>query len=162
MTVPAARSRLNLAWLDLQEWGLARLAALAARMRPRPALAANLSIGLRGEQAALFHLRRLGYTIVAQRWTSAKARGDVDLIGWDGEWLCFVEVKTRTARDLSPAESAVDGDKRRTLRGLARAYLRAFPETNRRRIRARFDVVSVYLLENGAEFEVFSGAFPWR
>ena len=132
------------------------------RYRLGPAIAANLATGLRGEQAALFHLRRLGYTMVARRWTSAKMRGDVDLIGWDGEWLCFIEVKTRTARDLSPAESAIDRDKQRVLRGLARAYLRAFPEERRRRIPVRFDAVSVYLLEGGTEFEVFQGAFLWR
>ncbi len=133
---------------------------LTDAVRPVRSVVTHLETGLRGERAALFHLRRLGYTIVASRWTSAKMRGDVDLIGWDGDWLCFIEVKTRTARDLNPAESAVDRDKERMLRGLARAYLRAFPEEKRRLIPVRFDVVSVYLLAGGTEFEVFQGAFP--
>ncbi len=150
------------AWLDLEEWGLGRMDRLAERTRRGPGMPPHLATGLRGERAALFHLRRQGYTIVARRWTSAKMRGDVDLIGWDGDWLCFVEVKARTARDLSPAESAVDRDKQRMVRGLARAYLRAFPEETRRQIPVRFDVVSVYLLEKGAEFEVFQGAFQWQ
>jgi putative endonuclease len=89
-------------------------------------------------------------------------RGDVDLIGWDGDCLCFVEVKTRTKRDLSPAESAVDEDKRNMLRGLARAYLRTFPESERRSIPVRFDVVSVYSIGGANEFEVFERAFGWR
>jgi len=63
---------------------------------------------VRGEEEALFHLRRQGYTIVARRWMSPKARGDVDLIG-GGEWLCFIELKARTGRDRVPAEFAVDG-----------------------------------------------------
>jgi putative endonuclease len=100
--------------------------------------------------------------VVARRWTSARVRGDVDLIGWDGEWLCFVEVKTRTARDLTPAETAVDENKRRMVRGLAGAYLRTFPESERRSIPVRFDVVSVYLIDGTAEFEVFKGAFGWQ
>ena len=150
-------SKIAGAWLDLQERGLERMDALARRRRRGPA---HLATGLRVERAALFHLRRLGYTVVARRWTSAKMRGDVDLIAWDGECLCFVEVKTRTARDMSPAESAVDRDKQRIVRGLARAYLKAFPEEKRRLIPVRFDVVAVYLLESGAEFEVFRGAFP--
>ncbi len=132
---------------------------MAARVRRGPPLAANLATGLRGERAALFHLRRLNYTIVATRWTSAKMRGDVDLIGWDGDWLCFIEVKTRSVRDLNPAESAVDRDKERMLRGLARTYLRAFPEEKRRIVPVRFDVVSVYLLKGGTDFEIFQGAF---
>ncbi|NYF78224.1 YraN family protein [Granulicella arctica] len=154
--------RLGSSWIDVQEWCLGWVDWVAARTLRGAGVAPHLATGLRGERSALFHLRRLGYTVVAQRWTSAKMRGDVDLIGWDGEWLCFVEVKTRTARDMSPAESAVDGDKQRMVRGLARAYLRAFPEENRRRIPVRFDVVSVYLLESGAEFEVFRGAFQWQ
>ncbi len=143
-------------WLDLQEWGLDRLTSFG-KQGP-----AHLQTGLRGEQAALFHLRRLGYTVVAQRWTSPKMRGDVDLIGWHDDYLCFIEVKTRTARDLAPAESAVDADKQRVLHGLARAYLKAFPKETRRRIPVRFDVVSIYLLDTGNEFEVFPGAFGWR
>jgi len=156
----STRASIGAGWIGLQEWGLRRLDSLAARRGP--AVAPHLATGLRGERAALFHLRRLGYTIVARRWASAKMRGDVDLIGWEGDWLCFVEVKTRTVRDMTPAESAVDKDKQEMLRRLARAYLRAFPEEKRRQIPVRFDVVSVYLLESGAEFEVFRGAFQWR
>ena len=149
-------------WINVQEWSLERLDALAEKVRPGQGTAVHLQIGLRGERAALFHLRRQGYTVVARRWTSAKMRGDVDLIGWDGDWLCFIEVKTRTSRDFSPAESAVDRDKQRMVRGLARVYLRTFPEEKRRKIPVRFDIVSVYLLKSGTEFEVFQGAYAWR
>jgi putative endonuclease len=103
----------------------------------------------------------LGYTVVARRWKSAKLWGDVDLIGWDGEWLCFVEVKTRSGRDAMPAEAAVDREKREMLRRMARAYLRVFPEKLRAEVPVRFDVVSVYLLPTGVEFELYRGAFGW-
>jgi putative endonuclease len=146
-------------WIDAQEWALGRLELLSAGRGPA---AAHLEVGLRGERAALFELQRRGYIVVARRWTSTRMRGDVDLIAWEGDRLCFVEVKTRTARDMSPAESAVDEDKRRMLRGLARAYLRAFPEAERKTIAVRFDVVSVYLIGETAEFEVFPAAFALR
>ena len=149
-------------WLNAQEWVLGRMDILAARVRPslcRAAMAPHLATGLRGERAALFELRRRGYTIVARRWASAKARGDIDLIAWDGGWLCFVEVKTRTARDMTPAQSAVDDDKRETLRRLARIYLHTFPESERRTIPVRFDVISVYCLDGRYEFDLFRGAF---
>jgi putative endonuclease len=48
------------------------------------------------------------------------------------------------------------------VRGLARAYLRTFPASERRSIPVRFDVVSVYLIDGAAEFEIFKGAFAWR
>ena len=125
------------------------------------AIPPHLRTGLKGEQAALFELARRNYTVVARRWTSTRLRGDVDLIAWHGDWLCFVEVKTRSARDIRPAESAVDDQKRRILRDLARAYLRAFPEAHRKMIPVRFDVISVYLAGQTPEFDIFPGAFGW-
>ena len=135
MRCMAAVRRFGRMWIDAQEWGLVRLDRLARRGRG-PAMAPHLAVGLRGERAALFELRRRGYVVVASRWTSPKVRGDVDLIAWErnerGDWLCFIEVKTRTARDITPAESAVDEDKRGMLRRLARVYLGTFPEAERR------------------------------
>lgn len=149
--------------LDLQVWALRRMDTLNRRFRRTPSTAEHLATGLRGEREALFHLRTLGYTVVARRWKSAKLRGDVDLIGWDEDWLCFIEVKTRTGRDpLAPAESAVDADKQEMLRKMARAYLRSFPEKLRREVPVRFDIVSVYLQQATVEFDVYKGAFGWE
>ena len=147
-------------WLEAQRWILRGMDGLGARMGRRGPQ--HLKVGLQGEREALFQLRKLGYTVVARRWKTGKLRGDADLIGWDGEWLCFVEVKTRTGRDaMAPAESAVDEAKRVMLRRLARAYVKGFPEKVRREVRVRFDVVSVYLQPNGSEIEVHRGAFGW-
>lgn len=154
--------KLERLWINTQERGLHWMDRLRARIGRGQATAPHLAVGLRGELAALFELRRRGYVVVARRWTSAKMRGDLDLIAWDGDRLCFVEVKTRTTRGLNPAESAVDEDKRRMLRGLARIYLRTFPEPERKTIPVRFDVVSVYALGGATEFEIFEGAFGWR
>ncbi len=151
------------AGINLQVWALRRMDALGGRFRRRPSTAEHLATGLRGEREALFHLRSLGYTVVARRWKNAKLRGDVDLIGWDGDWLCFIEVKTRTGRDpMAPAESAVDAEKQEMLRKMARAYLRAFPEKLRREVPVRFDIVSVYLQPTEVEFDVYKGAFGWQ
>jgi putative endonuclease len=146
--------------IRLQVSVLRRMDVLRERLRLAPRTAEHLATGLHGEREALFHLRAQGYTIVARRWRTAKLRGDVDLIGWDREWLCFIEVKTRTGRDpLAPAESAVDADKQEMLRRMAGAYLRAFPEKRRREIPVRFDIVSVYLQQTGVECDVYRGAF---
>lgn len=144
-------------------WTLARLHWLERwlqRREPRELLAEHLATGWRGELAAYFHLRRQGYTIVAQGWRSHITPGDLDLVGWDGNRLCFVEVKSRTAKDWAPAESAVDHDKRRTLRRLARRYLRraGLPEAA-----ARFDVVTVYFTQGREpELTLVRGAFGWQ
>jgi putative endonuclease len=151
------------AGINLQVWALRRMDALGGRLRRTPSTAEHLATGLRGEREGLFHLRTLGYTVVARRWKNAKLRGDVDLIGWDGDWLCFIEVKTRTGRDpMAPAESAVDAEKQEMLRKMARAYLRAFPEKLRREVPVRFDIISVYLQPSTVEFDVYKGAFGWE
>lgn len=149
--------------IDLQVWALRRMDTLSRRFRRTPRTAEHLATGLRGEREALFHLRAQGYMVVARRWRSPKLRGDVDLIGWDKDWLCFVEVKTRTGRDeMSPAQSAVDGDKQEMLRRMARVYLRSFPEEIRRGVLVRFDILSVYLEQAGVEFDLYKGAFGWE
>jgi len=145
----------------VQEWGIRRLDAFAERFGRPTGLLAHLETGLRGEREAFFYLRRTGDTVVARRWGTVKVRGDVDLITWSGKTLCFVEVKTRTARDTMAAEVAVDRGKREQLRRLANVYLKAFKEPARDEIEVRFDVLSVYLLKTGVEFERLEGAFGW-
>src|SRR5512146_2314489 len=86
--------------------------------------AAHLTTGRRGEEEAYFYLRRLGYVMVARNWRSSRQRGEIDLIGWDGDVLCFIEVKSRTTRDVKPAEAAVDAAKQDELGGMAGEYLR--------------------------------------
>lgn len=130
----------------------------AAAIR-EPKRAEHLTTGARGERAAFFWLRRRGFTIVARSWRSARAPGDLDLIAWDGDELCFIEVKTRTTRAVAGAEVAVDRDKRRVLRRLARHYLRQLPK---RDVATRFDILSIYFESGKApEFEHFPDAFGW-
>ena len=143
-----------------------RLTRLAVRVLDRaakftlrpPAGAPHLETGRRGEEEAFFHLRRLGYVMVARNYGSPRHHGEVDLIGWDGDVLCFVEVKTRSSRDFIPAEAAVDADKQRDLRLVAREYLRRVAGSPA----VRFDVVSVYPQEaaGAPAVTLFKNAFP--
>jgi putative endonuclease len=140
--------------------GLDRLAPKAANVTP-----AHLHTGRRGEEDAYFYLRRRGYVMVARNFRTARHRGEIDLIGWDTkdkeDVLCFIEVKTRTTRDVKPAQAAVDRKKRRDVGRVIRDYLRSlphrqFPETPQ----WRFDVVTVYY-EGGSKlptFEIFQNA----
>ena len=119
---------------------------------------AHQRTGRRGEEDAYFYLRKRGYVMVARNYRSPRRRGEIDLVAWDREVLCFIEVKTRTSREVKPAEAAVDREKRRELSGMAREYLRGIPES----VPWRFDVVSVYYdrFPAGMEIELFKNAFP--
>ena len=121
---------------------------LPADPRPR-----HQRTGTQGEEDAYFHLRKLGYVMVERNFRSSRSRGEIDLIGWDADVLCFIEVKTRTTLDVKTAEAAVDRHKRREVAQVARQYLRRLPPS----CQWRFDIVSVYYggLKSRPEIEVF-------
>ena len=96
-------------WMDqlrigYEERALSRLNKLARRPGHTSSLPAHLITGIDGEDAAFFFLRRKGLTVVARRWSAGTVAGDLDLVAWDGPLLCIIEVKTRTAHDITPAE----------------------------------------------------------
>jgi putative endonuclease len=153
--------RLNSLALAFENRAYAALRSFAGRKSLKPA---HLLTGERGEDAAYFHLRGLGYTVVARRWRTERLPGDLDLVAWDGPTLVVFEVKTRTASSregaFAPAETAVDPHKQQILRKMASAYLRQFPAPMRSSIAVRFDILSVYQLPTGIEFEQIRNAFP--
>ncbi len=104
--------------------------------------------GIRGETYAYWYLRRHGYTLIARNYTSPGLKGEIDMVGYDGRTLAFVEVKTRVPAKPGPSattiqprpEEAVNQDKRRNLKRMAHQFLRA------RRIDSstcRFDVLAI-------------------
>jgi putative endonuclease len=131
---------------------------LAARILPASIAPAHQATGRRGEEDAYFFLRRRGYVMVARNYRSPLRHGEIDLIGWHKDMLCFIEVKTRTTRDVKPAEAAVDYNKQRDLASVARQYLLHLPPE----CQWRFDVVTVYYDRQSSKprFELFQNAFP--
>jgi len=104
--------------------------------------------GIRGETYAYWYLRRHGYVLVARNFTSPGLKGEIDMVGYDGPVLAFVEVKTRTkmeADDKGAAlqatpESAVNIEKRRNISRVAQQFLRA---RHIESAECRFDVLAI-------------------
>ncbi len=99
--------------------------------------------GIRGETYAYWYLRRAGYVFIARNFSPRAAKGEIDLIGYDGETLAFVEVRTRTVRDgdLSGLpELSVTTDKQRLV---VRTALRFLGERHVKECPCRFDVVAI-------------------
>lgn len=118
--------------------------------------------GIRGETYAYWYLRCQGYTLVARNYVSAGMKGEIDLIGYDGAVLAFVEVKTRKAGDgdRPTPEEAVTGEKQGHLTRIARQFLRA------RHIEDgswRFDVLAIEeVVGQRPEVRLHKGAFVPR
>jgi putative endonuclease len=114
-------------------------------------------LGVRGETLAYWYLRQAGYTIVARNWRARSGAGELDLVGWEGPTLAFVEVKTRTSDVAGPPEEAVSQNKQKRVIKAAREYLR---QLRRKPMSCRFDVVSVSLHpEEGLQVRLIKDAF---
>ncbi|ACL23848.1 YraN family protein [Chloroflexus aggregans] len=98
-------------------------------------------LGDRGEQVAAVYLERCGYTIIARNWRCRN--GEIDMVARDGDYLVFVEVRTR--RDEYALESLLM-HKRQRLVTLAYHYLAEHdvPETTPWRI----DVIALTVVGN--------------
>lgn len=102
------------------------------------------SLGRWGERLAEDHLRRRGYRILARQYKTRL--GEIDLIAEQGEWIVFVEVKTRVGLERGHPVEAVDPHKQRQLLRLAEAWLKRHPAPARR---VRFDVVGILKRADG-------------
>lgn len=101
-------------------------------------------LGRLGEAAAEARLSEQGYRTVERNYRCRL--GEVDVIAYDGETLCFVEVKARRAGASGGGLEAVDARKRGKLRRAAGWYVARFGETPPP---CRFDVVEVLIDPDG-------------
>jgi putative endonuclease len=108
------------------------------------------SLGALGESYAAAYLEQLGYHLVAANFTLPVGRNrrgtiinaEIDLIAYDGDTLCFIEVKSRSSDWFAPPQANVDLRKRRQITRAARAYRRMIGIEDQP---FRYDVVTVIL-----------------
>ena len=110
----------------------------------------STSLGDLGESYAAAYLDQIGYRLVAANFTLPVGRNlrgaiinaEIDLIAYDGDTLCFIEVKTRSSDWFAPPEVNVDLRKRRQITRAARVYRQMLGvETEPH----RYDVVTVII-----------------
>ena len=117
----------------------------------------HLKTGKRGEILAYWYLRQAGYIVVARNRRARSGAGELDLVGWDGPVLSFVEVKTRTTAEGGPPETAVSKAKQKRIARAANEYLRRL---HRRPPSYRFDIASVaWDTEAGLQVRLIKDAF---
>ena len=104
--------------------------------------------GMQGEALVARYLRERGYQLAAHGYRSRY--GEIDLIAWDGDVLCFVEVKTRTNTQMGLPREYVTAGKQARIRKTALFYLC----DNGLDCPARFDVAEVYAAAPGDEKSV--------
>lgn len=95
-------------------------------------------LGKWGESLAADYLCEQGYTVLERNARSQY--GEIDLVASQGDYLVFVEVKTRTSTAFGLPEDSVTSRKQAHLLAAAQAYLQNHPEMEDT---WRVDVISI-------------------
>ena len=111
------------------------------------------SLGILGESYAAAYLEQIGYRLVAANFTLPVGRNrrgaiinaEIDLIAYDGDTLCFIEVKSRSSDSFAPPQVNVDLRKRRQITRAARVYRQMLGIKDQP---YRYDVVTVILADD--------------
>ena len=97
------------------------------------------SFGSMGEELACRYLSANGYKIAVRNYRVGKM-GEIDIIAADREYICFIEVKTRTGNMFGAPSESVDRRKQEKIRKLAWTYLKLYCLTE---MPVRFDIAEV-------------------
>ncbi len=109
----------------------------------------NQTKGREAERRAEAYLRDAGYRVIGRN--VRLPNGELDLVCVDGAMLVFVEVKARGTKGYGSALSAVDANKRNTLRQLGADYAQILAPG----ARFRFDIVAI----DGERIALYRNAF---
>ena len=106
-----------------------------------------------GEDLACEHLLQKGYEIIERNWRFGKY--EIDLIARSADRLVFVEVKARQSVFFTEPEFAVNLRKQQRIIAAANHFIREREITTE----ARFDIVSIIILDGGNVIRHIEGAF---
>ncbi|MCP2520057.1 YraN family protein [Candidatus Aminicenantes bacterium AC-335-B20] len=101
-------------------------------------------LGKMGEKVAEKYLKNKKIRIVERSFRAFG--GEIDLIGYDGETLVFIEVKTRKGLDFGYPQEAVSIQKQKQLKKIAQGYIIKRKLEN---INCRFDVIGILFSSSG-------------
>jgi len=106
--------------------------------------------GVSGEEMAAKYLKKNKYKILERNFRAA--RGEIDIIAKDGEYVVFIEVKRRMSDKFGLPREAVTDMKQKTIINCASYWL---AKNNMTGCSVRFDVVEVY----GENVHIIKDAF---
>lgn len=98
-------------------------------------------IGSIGEQFAKEFLISNGYSIIKSNYRVGRF-GEIDIIARNFEYICFIEVKTRSSNLFGTPGESVSFQKQKKIHQLAAIFLQ---NTSKSYEQARFDVIEVML-----------------
>ncbi len=98
-------------------------------------------LGADGEEKAVQFLLKQGYKILKTNFRVGRL-GEIDIIAGIGEYICFIEVKTRRSLTYGTPGEAVTASKQKKIKQLASIFL---SKTFNAKQYIRFDVIEIIL-----------------
>jgi putative endonuclease len=115
----------------------------------------NRILGQNGEDRAAYFLEQRKYKIIKRNYRTQL--GEIDIIAWDKDTLCFIEVKTRRSLAQGLPKEAVSLRKQHQITKAALCFIkdqRIFDK------KMRFDVVTIdNTLPDMKQIEIIPNAF---
>ncbi|HET8808883.1 MAG TPA: YraN family protein [Flavobacteriaceae bacterium] len=116
-------------------------------------MAQHNELGKKGEQLAVDFLLKNGYEILAQNYRYLKA--EVDIIARKGDFLCAVEVKTRSTAEFGDPQDFVKPKQIQQLVKVMDFYASELEED----VEVRFDIIAIVKNKLGTRVEHLENAF---
>jgi len=99
------------------------------------------TLGTEGEKIAAEFLKKNNYNILTTNFRYSRL-GEIDIIARENNYICFIEVKTRSGVNYGFPIESIDFRKRENIKKLANIFIAKHNFSNEN---IRFDVVEVYL-----------------
>ena len=80
--------------------------------------------GAYGEKQAVSYIKKLGYKILEQNFTTKI--GEIDIIAQDKSYIVFIEVKNRTSQKFGRPSEAVNNHKQHKIKQVALLYMQKY------------------------------------
>lgn len=109
-------------------------------------MAKHLETGKTGENLAAVWLEQNGFTLLHRNWKHSYY--ELDIIAEKQGCLHFIEVKTRRTKTYGFPEEGVTDHKRERLMNAGEAFLEQNPQWKR----IQYDILSIHLTSQGAEY----------
>ncbi|HHW30532.1 MAG TPA: YraN family protein [Clostridiaceae bacterium] len=110
----------------------------------------NKNLGNIGEKAAIDFLCKNNYHIIHTNFRAGKL-GEIDIVARENEYICFIEVKTRSSLSFGIPSESVTSRKQNVIRKVAAVYL---SRNHANESSVRFDIVEVYVKRKAGEVEI--------
>jgi len=101
-------------------------------------------LGNMGENIAVSYLMENNFTVLERNYRFSRL-GEIDIVASENEYICFIEVKTRSNTIFGTPSEAVNIKKQNKIKKISQIYLKEKGLLNRAQ---RFDVLEIIMEYN--------------